>query len=178
MKFHWPRLNRKIHYWAAIVCALPVLLVILTGILLLLKKESRWIQPPTAKGQSGVPSVEFAQILAAATAVGQAEIKTWDDISRVDVRPDKGLVKVHAINHWEIQLDHRSGEILQVAYRRSDIIESLHDGSFFHERVKLWIFLPSALVLLVLWLTGIYLFVKPFLIRRQRKNSAAIKSSL
>jgi uncharacterized iron-regulated membrane protein len=168
MKAHWPRLNRKIHYWGAILCAVPVLIVILTGILLLLKKESTWIQPPTAKGQQGVPGVTFTQILAASTKVPEAAIRSWEDIVRLDIRPDKGLVKVHAVNHWEIQLDHRSGEVLQVAYRRSDIIESLHDGSFFHERVKLWIFLPSALVLFVLWVTGIYLFAMPLLVKWRR----------
>jgi hypothetical protein len=77
-------------------------------------------------------------------------------------------VKVYAKNHWEIQLDHRSGNVLQVAYRRSDIIETLHDGSFFHERAKLWIFLPSAIVLLVLWMTGIHLFAKPLLVKLRR----------
>jgi uncharacterized iron-regulated membrane protein len=168
MRFHWPRLNRKVHYWSAIICAVPVLIVILSGILLLLKKESAWIQPPTAKGQKGEPTVEFAKILSTVTAVPEAEIKSWADIARLDIRPDKGLVKVHANNHWEIQLDHRSGEILQVAYRRSDLIESLHDGSFFHEYVKLGVMLPSALVLLVLWVTGIYLFVKPILVKRVR----------
>jgi hypothetical protein len=173
MKFHWPRFNRKVHYWGAIICALPVLIVILSGILLLLKKESTWIQPPTAKGQTGDPSVGFSQILSAAISVPQSGIRSWDDIARLDIRPDKGLVKVHATNHWEIQLDHRSGEILQVAYRRSDIIESLHDGSFFHDSVKLWVFLPSAMVLLILWLTGIYLFVKPYLIKWHRKPERA-----
>ena len=170
MKFQWPRFNRKVHYWGAILCAVPVLVVILSGILLLLKKESAWIQPPTAKGQKGEPQVEFSKILSASAAVAQAEIKSWDDIARLDVRPDKGLIKVHAVNHWEIQLDHRSGEVLQVAYRRSDVIESLHDGSFFHERVKLWVFLPSAIVLLVLWVTGIYLFAKPLLVKWGRRK--------
>ena len=68
------------------------------------------------------------------------------------------MLKIRCKNRWEIQLDANSGEVLQVAYRRSDLIESIHDGSFFHDRVKLWVFLPAALVLGVLWLTGSYLF--------------------
>ena len=174
MKVHWSRLNRKVHYWSALLCAVPVLIVILTGVLLLLKKEHHWIQPPTAKGQKGEPTVELPRVLAVAMSIPQAAIQSWGDIARLDIRPDKGLIKIHAVNHWEIQLDHRSGEVLQVAYRRSDLIEALHDGSFFHERVKLWIFLPSALILLVLWITGIYLFVKPQMLkwaRRQKQSS-------
>lgn len=170
MAFKWLKLSRKTHYWAAILCAIPVLVVILSGLLLLLKKESAWIQPPTARGEKGSPTVDFPQILAAAVTVPQAAIRSWEDITRLDIRPDKGLVKVHAKNHWEIQLDHRSGEILQVAYRRSDLIESMHDGSFFHEHVKLWVFLPSALILLLLWITGIYLFIKPQMIKWGRKR--------
>jgi uncharacterized iron-regulated membrane protein len=169
MRIHWPRLNRKIHYWAAIACAAPVLIVILTGILLLLKKESTWIQPPSAEAQQGSPVVSFERILSASLAVPEAEIRSWEDIARIDVRPAKGLIKVHAKNHWEIQLDQRSGELLQVAYRRSDLIESLHDGTFFHEKVKLAVFLPSAVLLLILWASGIYLFVKPQLVKWRRK---------
>jgi uncharacterized iron-regulated membrane protein len=171
VKLHWPRLHRKIHYWGAIICALPVLVVIISGILLLLKKQSAWIQPPTSKGSAGAPLVAFDAIYQAAAAVPQAGVRSWDDIERLDVRPDKGVIKVVTKNSWEIQVDHRSGEVLQTAYRRSDLIEAIHDGSFFHENVKTWVFLPSALVLLVLWITGIYLFVKPLLVRRGRRAS-------
>ncbi|MGJ8678346.1 MAG: PepSY domain-containing protein [Akkermansiaceae bacterium] len=170
MRIQWPRLNRKVHYWSAIICAVPVLIVIITGILLLLKKESAWIQPPSQKGSTGAPTLSYESILATAVAVPEAEIASWDDVSRLDIRPGKGLIKVMAKNHWEIQLDHQSGTVLQVAYRRSDVIESLHDGSFFHDYAKLGVFLPSAIVLLLLWITGIYLFVKPLLVKRSRKQ--------
>ena len=81
--------------------------------------------------------------------------------------PGRGIVKVQACNRTEVQVDLQTAEVLQVAYRRSDLIESLHDGSFFHDRVKLWIFLPVALLLLGLWVTGVYLFVLPYLARRR-----------
>ena len=41
-------------------------------------------------------------------------------------------MKVRAKNNWEIQLDLEKGTILKTAFRRSDIIEQLHDGSWFH----------------------------------------------
>ncbi|MFT5882732.1 MAG: putative iron-regulated membrane protein [Crocinitomicaceae bacterium] len=169
MKIKWNRLNRKTHYWGAIICSVPVLIVIITGILLLLKKEAAWIQPPTIKAEGGAPSLSFQQILEASKQVPEAQISSWDDIDRLDVRPSKGIIKVRADNSYEIQLDHDSGEVLQVAYRRNELIESLHDGSWFHDHAKLWIFLPSAVVLLVLWLSGIYLFVTPLLSKRKRR---------
>lgn len=91
---------------------------------------------------------------------------TWDDVDRLDVRPSKGVVKVRARSGWEVQVDAKTGEVLQAAVRRSDLIESLHDGSFFHEKVKLWIFLPAGLILAGLWGTGIYLFFLPLWKRR------------
>jgi|GEM_PF-6922170 len=43
-------LNRKLHRWAAILTAFPILVVMLSGIILQMKKEFDWIQPPTTKG--------------------------------------------------------------------------------------------------------------------------------
>ncbi|MBT4520337.1 MAG: hypothetical protein HOC23_10055 [Halieaceae bacterium] len=105
----------------------------------------------------------------------EAGIVTWHDIARLDVRPDKGIVKVRAKNSWEIQLDFNTGELLQVAYRRSDFFESLHDGTYFQEKANLWLMLPSAVCLLVLWATGLYLFVFPYIKSANRKLGRVIK---
>jgi uncharacterized iron-regulated membrane protein len=158
-------LNRKLHRWAAIVTALPVLVVILSGIILQLKKEFDWVQPPTMKGAGKELAISFDKILDIAKTVPEAGIKEWQDIKRLDVRPGKGVVKVRAKNRWEIQIDTTNGEILQNALRRSDLIENIHDGSFFHESVKLWVFLPSAIVLAAIWGTGLYLFLFPYMNR-------------
>jgi hypothetical protein len=115
--------------------------------------------------------LEFDQILTIARTVSEAGISSWDDVDRLDVRPGKGMLKLRAENSWEIQIDANSGAILQVAYRRSDLIESIHDGSFFGDHVKLWVFLPSALVLIGLWITGLVLFLHPRLVRKRKRRS-------
>ena len=163
------RLNRIVHRWGSILIALPALCVLLTGIVLQLKKQSYWIQPGTQTGAERVPMLSFAEILDIAKSAPEAKIQSWDDIDRLDVRPGKGILKVRAKNRWEVQMDTATGDILQVAFRRSDLIESLHDGSFFHEGVKLGIFLPTALVLVVLWGTGVYLFFLPQLAKRKKR---------
>ena len=163
-------LNRKLHRWAAIVTALPIVIVIISGIILQVKKEFDWIQPPTQRGTDNVPFLSFDQILDAVRDVPDAGLTSWEDIDRLDVRPGKGIIKVRGNNDREIQLDAATGKVLQVAVRRSDIIESIHDGSFFHESFKLWIFLPSAVILAVMWGTGIYLFLLPYMLRRYRRN--------
>jgi len=78
-------------------------------------------------------------------------------------------MQVLARNGWEIQLDSSTGSVLQVAYRRSDLIESFHDGSWFGEWTKLGIFLPAAIILLVLWVTGLVLFFQPLRVKWRRQ---------
>lgn len=168
MKFNI--LNRKIHYWLAVAAALPMLIVIVSGLFLQTKKHFDWIQPTERRGSGTTPVISLPDVLEISRTVPEAGIDSWDDISRLDVRPGRGMLKVRARNDWEIQIDTATGAILQTAYRRSDLIESIHDGSFFHESVKTWIFLPAGIVLLILWLTGIYLFILPYLVRRRRKN--------
>ena len=150
--------------------SIPFLIVIITGLLLQLKKEVEWIQPVTEEVAIDTLSIKFSDILSISQGVFEAQIKDWSDIDRLDVRPEKGIVKVRAKNRWEIQIDLERGTVLKTAYRRSDIIEQLHDGSWFHEVVKSWIFFPSGIVVLILWLSGMYLFFVPILAKRSRKS--------
>lgn len=172
-----PKLNRLLHRWGSIGIALPISIIIVTGIILQLKKEVAWIQPATQSGSSQELLVSFDTILETAKTVPQAEITSWNDIDRLDVRPEKGIVKVRAKSRWEIQIDTKTGDIVQVAYRRSDLIESIHDGSFFHDRVKLWLFLPVGFILLGLWGTGLYLFLLPHMNKRKRRRNNQKKKS-
>lgn len=161
-------LTRKFHYWAAMVAALPLVVVIATGLLLQLKKQLHWVQPPEKRGVSKEPTLALARVLEVCRSVPEAEVTSWADIDRVDVRPSRGLIKVTTVNGWEVQIDAQSGEVLQVAYRRSDVIEAMHDGSWFHPWAKLWVFLPAAVLLLLLWGTGVYLFWLPIVVRAMR----------
>jgi uncharacterized iron-regulated membrane protein len=165
-----PALLRKVHYWGSIVIALPIAVVICTGLVLQLKKEVAWIQPKEIRTEAREVKISGDQILAAAMAAPKLEVASWDDIARVDIRPDRGLVKVSAANSWELQLHSVTGAPLQVAYRRSDLLETIHDGSWFHDRAKLWLFFPSGIILFGLWLTGLYLFVLPYWVRAKRRT--------
>jgi uncharacterized iron-regulated membrane protein len=160
---------RKAHRWGAVVVAVPFLLVLVTGVLLQLKKEIAWVQPPTKKGHGKEPKVSFDDILAAVKDEPKAEVKGWDDIDRLDVRPKDGIVKVQCKNRYEVQVDFQTKKVRQVEYRRSDLIETLHDGSWFHDSFKVYVFLPVALVVIGLWLTGMYLFVLPYAVKWRRK---------
>lgn len=160
MRFN--RLNRKTHYWLGAIVAVPLLIVISTGLLLQLKKHWRWVQPAEQRGTGTIPRLEFESILASVRQEPAFREIGWDDINRLDIRPGRGVAKVLLDNGWEVQVDLGTGQVLQSAYRRSDWIEALHDGSFFGgDWAKLGIFLPSAVGLLVLLLTGLWLFYLP-----------------
>ena len=167
-------LLRKIHHWGSAIIMLQMGIVIGAGVILQLKKEIDWIQPSTMRGSapSDIPAKTMEELFVAAQQVEELELESWPDLSRVDFKPDKGVVKFVAANNWEAQIDASTGEPLQIAFRRSDIIESIHDGSFFADWVKLYIFFPSALILLVLWATGIYLFFLPHVKQWQKNNRA------
>ncbi len=113
----------------------------------------------------------MAGLFEAAAGVHEAGINTWSDIDRVDFKPDRGIIKFISKSRWEVQVDTTMAEVLQVSYRRSDLIESIHDGSLFAgNATKLYLFLPAGIALFVLWLTGLYMFFLPYFKKAQKKN--------
>jgi uncharacterized iron-regulated membrane protein len=155
---HFNVLNRKVHFWASATIAVPLLIIICTGIILQLKKHWAWVQPPEQQGSVTAPAIELTRVLESLKRDPRLGVTSWDDVNRLDVRVERGVVKAWLKSDWEAQIDLGSGEILQVAYRRSDWIESIHDGSIFGDVVKLGLFFPTAIVLLVLWLGGVYMW--------------------
>ncbi len=172
--------NRRLHRWGSVLVALPFLVVLASGVLLQLKKQLPWVQPPEQRAPASAdrPQLSWDRMLAAVRAVPEAGVRGWADVERVDVRPSRGMAKVTSRTRWEVQLDLGTGRVLQVAYRRSDLIESLHDGSWFHPAAKLGVFLPTALVVTGLWGTGVYLFVLPYRARRAARGARAVARRL
>ena len=161
-------LSRKLHRWGALTIATPFLLVLLTGLLLQVKKQVPWVQPPEQERVPGGPLVAHERLLEIARGVPQARVQGWEDIDRLDYRPSKGVVKVLANSRWEMQVDLRTGELLQTAYRRSDLIEDLHTGGWFSDGIKLWLFFPVALIVTGLWITGLYMALVHYRAVRRR----------
>lgn len=144
-----------------------MLIIAVTGTLLQIKKQVPWVQPVEQKGTKAPPVVPMDAYLQVARDQGVAQ--EWSDIDRLDIRPGKGIAKLITKNQWELQIDVTTGKVLQKEVRRSDFIESIHDGSFFGgDVVKLGLFLPAAIVLTGLGITGIWLFILPIRARRRK----------
>jgi hypothetical protein len=163
-------LNRKVHYWIAFGAALPMIVMIGSGLFLQSKKHWSWVQPTEIRGTGTSPQIDLDGVLAALRTVPGMNVQTWDDVNRLDVRPGRGVVKAWLMNGYEVQVDLGTGSVLQTAYRRSDLIESIHDGSFFGgDWTKLGLFLPAGIVILLLWLSGLWMWWVPFAAKRARK---------
>ena len=170
---NFKRLFRQVHYWLSLAVFVPAGIMFVAGGFLMLKKEVEWIQPGTERGvvEAQLPEVSFEQMLAAARQHPEAGISEWSDIDRIDLRVDRGIAKLRTNSGWEVQVDTQTAEVLKVAYRRSDLIESIHDGSFFSDGVKLFIFLPTGILLIIMWGTGAYLFLLPRIAKARKKRA-------
>lgn len=166
-------LNRKIHYWLSLWLALPMALIAVTGLLLQFKKSLSWVQPAEHRRELQLPLAEWPQLLRAAKADTTLGVGGWDDVDRVELRPSKGLIKLITTKGKEAQFDAGSGTLLQVAVRRSDAIEALHDGSWFGDWVKFGWFATSAFGLFLATLSGIWLFVEPYVMKARRRRRLA-----
>jgi len=160
------------HKWVGIGLAVLVVIISSTGFLLLLKRESAWIQPPTMEGAAGGEAefISMQELFARVWAVEHAAFTTLDDVDRVDFRPGNRVFKVRSQHDFmEMQVCAVTGDVLSIATRRSDLIESIHDGAFFAKWFRTWIMPLAALGLLFLTFSGLWIWLAP-IIRRRRKR--------
>ena len=161
----------EMHKWIGIVSALLLMNVSITGLLLLEKKQFAWLQPPTQTGTPGTVA-DFITVQELLTSVAQLQHPDFPDVAaieRIDFRPNKCVFKVRSKHHCaEIQVDAIDGRILSVATRRSDLIEALHDGSWFGPWMHGILMPLAAIANFLLVITGLYLWFKRSSTRRQR----------
>jgi len=173
------RWYRKIHKYVAIALFVFMFIIGATGLLLAWKKEFKFI-PPTQNDVSALPSLSLEHI--EEIAIGYITENTDLDptVNRIDVRPSKGVAKVRFENHYsELQVGIKTGEILSIKTRTSDIIEQIHDGSILdflfktnNEEVKKAYVTITCLGLMILSVTGFYLWLNPRRIKKKKKNTA------
>lgn len=174
------RNTRVIHRWVGILTSVFMVAMAGTGLLLALKKKVAWIQPPSQKGTEIVAMAEVASIDAIARAVLAMEIeqlKSRDDFDRFELHVDKNIFKVTSKKGYqEVQVDAKTAEVLSVARRNDQMLEHIHDMSFFSGFMYDWLLPTVALSLFLLGLTGIYMFFTPVYRRWVfKRKGAAVK---
>lgn len=178
----WIRWFRWFHRKIAIFLFVFFLLIAITGVLLGIKKQSGLLAP-TQKGVSKdlatwlpLDSLQKNAINFLKDSVS-AELSSA--IDRIDIRPDKGIVKFRFKDHYKgLQLDGSTGQLLSVETRKSDFIEQLHDGSILdklfgtgNDSAKLTYTITMGVCLFMLVLSGMWLWYGPKVLRRKRREN-------
>ena len=162
------------HRYLGLFLLVLVLVSSITGVLLAWKKNVETLQPSTQKGVSKELSTwktidEIAQI-AENELIKQYPEQADNAISRIDVRPSKGIAKVLFKNgSWEVQVDGTDGTVKSIAKRHADWIESLHDGSIISDVFKLISMNILGFGLIFMLVTGYWLWYAPRKIRQMKK---------
>lgn len=166
----WLRRLRPLHRWVGVPLTLLILLSSLTGMLLGWKKYVAVLQPPVQRGASlEARDWQPLHLIASAAEAGLREHlgAAPGPIDRFDVRPSKGVAKVlFREGFWEVQVDLTTTRVLSVDRRASDFIETLHDGSILGEASRATMSTVLGLGLLLLSLSGLWLWWGPKWVRR------------
>ncbi len=173
------RLIRLIHYWISLPLMFTVFVIAVTGSLLALKKDFDSLQPPTQQGAApGELGRPVADLVAAVRSVPGHEATVWQDVERIDLRPGDGVAKVILHSRTEVQVDVATGKVLQVGYRTSDLIETIHDFSWLGGWAKYAFSLGSGIVLICMAASGVYLFALPLLAKRRKRRAREAASGV
>jgi hypothetical protein len=177
----WIRAFRWLHRKIAIFLFVFFLIISITGFLLGIKKHSGLLAP-TQKGVSSDLStwlpVDSLEQLASQYLADSISPSLSNKLDRIDIRPQKGIVKFIYEEHYRsLQLDGTTGKLLLVEKRKSDFIENIHDGSILDklfgtsdEQIKVSYTVIMGLSLLMLVLTGFWLWYGPKRLRRSRRS--------
>jgi len=168
------RLFRKIHRLTAVFLFAAFFIMAITGLLLGWKKNSGEIilaktETGTSKDLTQWLPLENLQNVAIAYLNDSVSAALSTEIDRIDVRPDKGVVKFTFAHHYKgLQVDGATGRILKIEQRRSDLIEHIHDGTIVDRLIgnkngifKLIYTSVMGLALLLFTVTGFWIWWAP-----------------
>ncbi len=174
------RFYRSLHKWIAIPLLAFMLLMGLTGLLLGWKKQMRLL-PPTQQTTVAEEKqwISLDSIQAIAKQYVHDTLGKTPAIDRIDVRPQQGVAKIRFADHFtELQIDGKTGAILAVSQRNSDIVEMIHDGSLLDyllgtdsDGIKLLYTTLLSLGLILLSFSGFWLWINPKRIRKAKATA-------
>ncbi len=171
------RVLRQIHYWVSLPLLVTIFVIAASGTLLALKKDFAALQAPTQAGSApGDLHRPVAELVAAVARLPGRQGTGWREVDRIDVRPADGVAKVVLNDRTEVQVDLATGNVLQVGYRTSDLIETIHDFSILGGWAKYVFSLGSGIAVLAMGATGAYLFLLPVIIKRRKRRRESVSA--
>lgn len=151
---------RRWHRWIGVATLVPALVIIGTGTVLLLRHQLPLLHPPTMVGSQPGVELSLSEAVVVASRTPAAGIKSLLDITKAEAIPSKGIWKLRSQLGWEVQVDAHTGSVLNAQRRHTSWIIALHEGSLFSSFVTKAIYLPAAILMLGLWASGLYLYLK------------------
>lgn len=186
-KAHTIRLFRKIHRQMAVFLFIAFFIMAGTGLLLGWKKNSGGLI--LAKTEKGT-TTDLSDWLPLSELQSNAVIFLHDsvnskfstEIDRIDVRPDKGIVKIIFTDHYTgLQIDGATGRVLKVEQRRSDLIEHIHDGTIVDRWLNIengWIKLIYTTImgfaLILFTITGFWIWWGPKQLHKMKEKNRSL----
>lgn len=150
------------HLWLGVIIAFLVITISVTGIMLNHKRVFGFMpgtdfKQPEAFAAS-LPLPELARMAGEAVA---PEIAA-SGIDRMDVRPDKGIIKVRFNDTYitEVTLALHDGSLLVKGLRNDSFLEQLHSGDAFGKEGYLLSDLAAGALILLL-LSGFWMWLYP-----------------
>lgn len=164
---------RKWHRWISIFVTVPFSITVVTGLIMATRGFNTWVQPDYPEFKAEM-NINFEQILQISQTVAEAKIKTWKDVSQIDIRPANGNIRVRSKHDmWELQINAATHEITSSAQRRQSFLVSLHEGAYFGPWIRYGIFLTSSIGVFLLLISGIYLAFKHYKIKLTKRSQHA-----
>ncbi|MEY3423126.1 MAG: hypothetical protein RIR48_3456 [Bacteroidota bacterium] len=176
------RVVRKVHRIFGIWLFMFLFITGATGLILGWKKNSfGLILAETASGVNNDSKRFLPLDTLIIIAENHAKLYFQDgnqELDRIEVRPEKGIVKVNfKDNYTGLQIDATNGKLLKVEQRNSDLIEHIHDGSWFDRLFgldsgvfKLIYTSLCGLGLIIFTVSGFWLWYGPKLIRSHHEE--------
>jgi uncharacterized iron-regulated membrane protein len=143
---------RKWHRKVSLIIALPLLLVVLSGLVLQLRNQSEWIQPKTVSAPRGYEVIHFNRLI-------QGLNISEKEVDQVIYRPGKNNISLRLKSGEEIQVDPANGRVLKRAMRRTGWLIELHQGSIFGSIGQYGIFFLTGIGMVFLIITGVMLVI-------------------
>lgn len=144
---------RKYHRLISLIIALPLLVVILTGLALQLRQQFEVLQPKAVKMEKIIDKA----LLSTEEIIKYSGVAP-ENIDQIIFRPTKFHLALRLKNGREIQMHPQTGEILKSAPRYTNILIELHQGSFLGPWGQYGVILPTGIGLFFLLISGLMIF--------------------